>query len=87
MSICCALATDKLKTVRIICHRALINMGVCPKSRLEAVLSGELSRFVQHMERRKVHFSAAGCFDIDYGTIFTIFGSVASYIVIILQFD
>lgn len=87
MSVCCALATDKLKTVRIACHRYLISVGASPKSKLESILSDEIQRFVQHLERRKVHFSAAGCFDIDYGTIFTIFGSVASYIVIILQFD
>lgn len=87
MAISCAMATDKMRAVRVTCHRALINIGASPKSRLESVLFGELSRFVQHLERRKVHFSAAGCFDIDYGMIFTIFGSVASYIAIILQFD
>lgn len=87
MSICCAQTTDKLKAARVACHRALINIGPYPKNRLDTILSEELSRFVQHLERRKVHFSAAGCFDIDYGTIFSVFGSVASYIVIILQFD
>lgn len=84
---CCAQATEKVKSATIACHRALINIGACPKNRLESILMEELSRFAQHLERRKVHFNAAGCFNIDYGTIFTIFGSVASYIVIILQFD
>lgn len=87
LSVCCARATDKIKSARIACHKALIDIGPSPRGKLESALSEELSRFVQHLERRKVHFSAAGCFDIGYGTILTVFGSVASYIVIVLQFD
>lgn len=62
-------------------------MPALPKDHFGRRLREELLMFAEHLGYRHVNFSAAGCFNVDCTMLFTIFGSIASYLVITLQFD
>lgn len=87
MAVVCAQATEKAKTTSAVSYKLLIEMPACPRSAFESQLRDELLMLADHLEYRQVYFTAADCFSVDYTMLFTIFGSVASYIVITLQFD
>lgn len=52
----------------------------------EFKLKNDLENYANQADRLKPKFSAAGFFDINYGLTMPIFGSVFTYIIVLMQF-
>lgn len=74
------------KKTSVICFKLLLNFLQNPTSLWEKATKEELYLLADLIAKRDVHFSAAGFFKIDYSLLFVIFGAIATYLVIILQF-
>lgn len=62
-----------------------MNYPSSPKTTREKIIKEELILLAEHISRRKIHVSA-GAFIVDYTMLFMIFGSIVTYLVIVLQF-
>lgn len=86
LAICGDLSITESKKTSNICYKLLLNFLNTPTSLREKTTKEELFLLADLMSKRDVHFSAAGFFNIDYSMLFMIFGAIAAYLVIILQF-
>ncbi|XP_018565913.1 putative gustatory receptor 2a [Anoplophora glabripennis] len=85
LSISCDKTASEARRTSLISYKILMNYPSCPRTTREKIIKEELILLAEHISRRKVHFSA-GIFTVDYSMLFMIFGSIATYLVIILQF-
>lgn len=83
----CGRASRKARYTSVVSYKLLIKMSELPKSSLQSRLREYLWFLAEYLGHRDVTVSAAGCFNVDYTMFFTILGSIASYMVVVLQFD
>ncbi|XP_063912666.1 uncharacterized protein LOC135129443 [Zophobas morio] len=86
VAICCEQASNEANNTSIICYKILLNYPSYPKSHDEDITRNELMLLAEHLSQRKIKFSAAGLFVVDHTMLYMIFGSIAAYLVIVLQF-
>ncbi|XP_044271280.1 putative gustatory receptor 28b [Tribolium madens] len=87
LSICCERASNEANNTSVLSYKILLNYPSCPKSHSDEINKNELMLLAEHLSQRKVKFSAAGLFDVDHTMLYMIFGSIAAYLVIVLQFE
>ncbi|RZC39611.1 uncharacterized protein BDFB_000669 [Asbolus verrucosus] len=86
LAINCEQTSEEANNTSVICYKILLNFPSCPKSHSEEVTKNELMLLAEHLSQRKVKFSAAGFFTVDHSMLYMIFGSIAAYLVVVLQF-
>ncbi|XP_071051082.1 putative gustatory receptor 28a [Onthophagus taurus] len=75
---------EKGRTQKI-CHRLLTNLPPI-LSKNQEFFQQEFRLLAKQIDQIEVKFTAVGFFDIDNTLLLTIFGSIASYVIILLQF-
>lgn len=84
LSSSCEYATKEAKKISDVCYKILSEV---PKRTEMAEIREELMMLAEQSSLRSPSFSAAGFFNVDHGMLFTILGSFASYIVVMIQFN
>lgn len=79
-----------------VCEKAELEVGKVPQLCYTLIntlgdqkfkLKNDLEQYANQANRLKVTFSAGGFFDINYRLTTTIFGSVFTYIIVLMQFQ
>ncbi|EFA12699.1 gustatory receptor 91 [Tribolium castaneum] len=83
----CMSASNLIQRTPNICYKLLSNLGIFPKTTNEQLLRKELLLFAEQMGQRQVAFKVGGFLNIDYGTLYSLFGSTAMNVIILLQFQ
>ena len=86
VAICCSKASTEANNTSIISYKILLDFPSSPKTHYEEVTKNELMLLAEHLNQKKLIFSAAGLFAVDHTMLYMIFGSIAAYLVIVLQF-
>ncbi|EFA12700.1 gustatory receptor 89 [Tribolium castaneum] len=86
LSICCQQVSNEANNTSVLSYKILLNFPSRPKSQNDEINKSELLLLAEHLSQRRVKFSAAGLFDVDHTMLYMIFGSIAAYLVIVLQF-
>ncbi|RZC39610.1 7tm 7 domain containing protein [Asbolus verrucosus] len=87
ITVSCTAASLAARRTATVCYKLLLNVSVSPKSHEESMLRKELLLFAEQVSQRKICFNAGGFFTIDYNTLYTLFGSTAMNVIILLQFQ
>jgi hypothetical protein len=87
ITISCTGAIRAARRTSAICFKLLLNMSLCPKALHERVLRKELLLFAEQVSQRQINFTGGGFLTIDYNTLYTLFGSTAMNVIILLQFQ
>lgn len=83
----CTSANNAIRGTANICYKILYNISVSPKSNYDNMLRKELILFAEQVHQRQVTFKAAGFLNVDYNTLYSLFGSTAMNVIILLQFQ
>lgn len=79
--------TNEAKKTGGICFSMLLMLDVIPENAQDTALRNELILLNQMAIHGCPIFTAAGFFSIDYSLILAIFGSVTSYMIVLIQFN
>lgn len=81
MVICCGGANDEAYKTATICYQLLSEL---PENSPEA---RKLLIFAQHASQRCPKITAANVFTVNTAALFTLLGSLTSYVIVLIQFD
>jgi hypothetical protein len=77
---CCHSASHHANRTAIVVHKLLVAHCLHPET------TAELQLFSQQLLHRNLHFSACGFFPIDFSLLYSMAGSITTYIIILLQY-
>jgi hypothetical protein len=78
---CCHAASDQANHAAALVQKLLVVQSLYPET------TAELQLFSQQLLHRKLHFSACGFFPIDFTLLYSMAGSVTTYLIILLQYN
>lgn len=81
----CEQTIEEMNESQRICHKLLAQLPG-RLSNAQEVLREELYIFANQIDHLNVQFTASGFFNVNHTLLLTIFGSIASYIIILIQF-
>jgi hypothetical protein len=76
----CHGASEQANHTAVLVHKLLVGLSLYPET------TAELQLFSQQLLHRKVRFSACGFFPIDFTLLYSMAGSVTTYLIILLQY-
>lgn len=82
---CTAASREGYRTAAI-CYKLLLDVSLPPRSVKENLLRKELLLFAEQISQRQITFTAGGLLSVDYNTLYSLFGSTAMNVIILLQF-
>lgn len=85
MAASCEQTIEEKDRSQKICHKLQIQLPV-NLSKQQEMLREEFRLLSKQIEQQEVKFTAVGFFNIDHTLLLTIFGSIASYVIILMQF-
>jgi hypothetical protein len=77
----CHGASEQANRAAVLVHKLLVVQSLYPETR------AELQLFSEQLLHHKVRFSACGFFPIDFTLLYSMAGSVTTYIIILLQYN
>ncbi|XP_044264710.1 uncharacterized protein LOC123011372 [Tribolium madens] len=83
----CVSTSNLIQRTPNICYKLLSNISIFPKSSNDQLLRKELILFAEQLSQRQVMFQVGGFLNINYGTLYSLFGSTAMNVIILLQFQ
>ncbi|KAF2893220.1 hypothetical protein ILUMI_12954 [Ignelater luminosus] len=83
----CDSATKEAQRTAEICYKLLLSLPAMPEKSQDRALREQLYLLAQLSSQRCPGFSAAGFFRVDYSMLLALFGSVTSYVIVVIQFN
>lgn len=80
VTVSCHGASKQANHTAVLVHKLLVVQSAYPE------ITAELQHFSQQLLHRKLRFSACGFFSIDFTLLYSMAGSVTTYLVILLQY-
>jgi hypothetical protein len=77
----CHAASEQANHAAVLVQKLLVAQSLCPET------TAELQLFSQQLLHRKLRFSACGFFPIDFTLLYSMAGSVTTYLIILLQYN